>query len=857
MVRVALAVPQGIEARAHSKGTQEHTPWEAAHVDAFELCRLGLLGTAGKSGGGKVSGTVLRLVVEAMCGRQVAQATASELLSEFVGLPEFLRAVTQAAAHVKLQRLWRGLELLTGVVWMYRIALRDRRDRGLGKDGKIDRPAFDAMVQKLLHSSEEGWKDLDETKEEAWAQHRKGVGEGTAEARAAQLVGIVEMLRAAVQAEVHVLEHIDGKVSARAGGTKHPLQVKDPHQWTTKDLNAVRCENCCVLVDTWCAHCEACKECHDAGTCHACVDLTTVDFTKLGPIGMRYTLDLFGRDWRVAEILPETQAAEKPELRVGLILGSVDGKTMRGASYDTLVASFSVPKRPIQATLHPPTTPKGSFSLSSRFFQHALRLAAVEEAASRPSKTARTEEQIAIHGVHSREREMMTVALFGAHEPTGLQLLSAVAQSTGQTWLTIESVDPRSAAAAQGLKRGLMLRTLQGRCVVGLQSHELLFLPFDERPLTLEFVEVGDRSLVGDDRYDALVASMQREVLLSQKDEAVRVEVLQSSRLTRTQPNRVARKPPTVARPDYTQLKYTSFTQPYSEPRVRNLATKWADAFNNGISAWSRVSREEHIKSALQGAVPRIAVERSLEIKQMWALQQGGRTPTVGFARQLFLSTRLLNSEQHLNRLDREHLRMNSNESYQRDLSARGMLNAARGGKRSESEEVETVEELTDDYDDGADLQRGNEDRAHEILLPRSLHDAVDHMPLEMEAVLDHSYHHQRSRSVKAIVSKKKRRFVDKLAHLDLDLTYITPEIIAMGFPAEGHEELYRNRMWDVQRFLKLRHPGAVTQNESAAHRAYMVAQSPPWKIHAVHIWRILRGGVSWLCRRLPRLQPL
>ena len=81
---------------------------------------------------------------------------------------------------------------------------------------------------------------------------------------------------------------------------------------------------------------------------------------------------------------------------------------------------------------------------------------------------------------------MMTVALFGAHEPTGLQLLSAVAQSTGQTWLTIESVDPRSAAAAQGLKRGLMLRTLQGRCVVGLQSHELLFLPFTRHDIVSE-----------------------------------------------------------------------------------------------------------------------------------------------------------------------------------------------------------------------------------------------------------------------------------------------------------------------------------------------------------------------------------
>lgn len=57
---------------------------------------------------------------------------------------------------------------------------------------------------------------------------------------------------------------------------------------------------------------------------------------------------------------------------------------------------------------------------------------------------------------------------------------------------------------------------------------------------------------------------------------------------------------------------------------------------------------------------------------------------------------------------------------------------------------------------------------------------------------------------VKSMVSKNKLRF--NKDNFDLDLTYINPNIIAMGFPSEGKEALYRNRMEDVEQFFSFYH---------------------------------------------------
>ena len=42
----------------------------------------------------------------------------------------------------------------------------------------------------------------------------------------------------------------------------------------------------------------------------------------------------------------------------------------------------------------------------------------------------------------------------------------------------------------------------------------------------------------------------------------------------------------------------------------------------------------------------------------------------------------------------------------------------------------------------------------------------------------------------------------------DLDLTYVTENVIAMSFPSSGSQSMYRNPIGEVARFFKLKHRG-------------------------------------------------
>mmetsp|Transcript_41015 Transcript_41015/g.117866 ORF Transcript_41015/g.117866 Transcript_41015/m.117866 type:complete len:403 (-) Transcript_41015:216-1424(-) len=59
---------------------------------------------------------------------------------------------------------------------------------------------------------------------------------------------------------------------------------------------------------------------------------------------------------------------------------------------------------------------------------------------------------------------------------------------------------------------------------------------------------------------------------------------------------------------------------------------------------------------------------------------------------------------------------------------------------------------------------------------------------------------------LRGLVSGKKKRFQDGV--FDLDLAYVTPRVIAMGYPSVGLEVAYRNPATEVRRFLESRHQG-------------------------------------------------
>ncbi|KAH3760734.1 protein tyrosine phosphatase [Pelomyxa schiedti] len=75
------------------------------------------------------------------------------------------------------------------------------------------------------------------------------------------------------------------------------------------------------------------------------------------------------------------------------------------------------------------------------------------------------------------------------------------------------------------------------------------------------------------------------------------------------------------------------------------------------------------------------------------------------------------------------------------------------------------------------------------------------------------------SNALRIAVSKKKKRFQED--GFDLDLSYITPKVIAMGFPSESVEAAFRNPYREVYKFLETRHPASYRVYNLCSERSY------------------------------------
>lgn len=107
---------------------------------------------------------------------------------------------------------------------------------------------------------------------------------------------------------------------------------------------------------------------------------------------------------------------------------------------------------------------------------------------------------------------------------------------------------------------------------------------------------------------------------------------------------------------------------------------------------------------------------------------------------------------------------------------------------------------------------------------------------------------------LRELVSRNKTRYVDE--QFNLDLTYITPRVIGMSYPAEGLESMFRNRIRDVSKLLNKNHSNSYLV-VNVSNRKYKYSHfnnsvvNVKWPDHYPCTFSKFIGLISQLCSYL------